>query len=618
MATCKMKKALCILIAVIFLFSVSGCRMIRDALKPWVQNTPEPVKTEAAKTETVTDEPTTPAPDNTDRPESTADIAFRELDLEIFRETVISCTDTYNQFIASDPGKFGVDPNDVTPGWGEISYEAHLEDMEEARTYLGRLDAIDRGSLSDMNKYAYDAIRRYFEFELMFEDYYYYDEPLTPLNGYHSLLPLSMICFNVRSAEDVENYMILIEDMARIITQIEQFEIEKADHGLFMCEVALDQVIESCEKFADKGEDSFLISYFEEVIEKAEGFGFTAAQCDELRDRNRTAVIDQILPAYQHLADTLDSLRGKCTPFVGACERGADAKEYFSLSARKEGATLDDMETVADLMEDMGDKSLRDLYNAINYGPKDILDRYGEDISFGSVDDNIEWLREFVNTYYPTMPEYSLKYVNVPEDIADDFSPAAYLTPAYDDFYDNLMLINPTSEGADDLLTVAHETLPGHMYQFLYARNTEGMSLAQQIIEPTGYAEAWTVFTEDFVAKHCYDIGKDYCTMMNSESNFCNVFMPAYISLLVNYYGWDKDDVTEYVTQYGLGSAADIFYEYAITMPTYAMSYAIGYSYLSAVFNDVAPYKDEDIRAFFERYLSYGPTYMDIVREYMK
>ena len=617
LATCKMKKALCLFIVVLFLFSVSGCRMIRNALKPWIQNTPKPAQTEAAATEDATNTPATPAPEATTAPESEADLAFKELDLEIFRKTVVSCTDSYNQFIVSDPGKFGIDPNDVTPGWGDITYESHVEQMDEAREYLGRLASIDYASLSDMNKHAYDALKRYYEVVLMYEDYYYFDEPLTPLNGYHSLLPLSMICFNVRCADDVENYMILIEDMARLIDQIEQFEIEKADHGLFMCEVALDQVIESCEKFADKGEDSFLISYFEEVIEKAEGFGFTAEQCEELRVRNKTAVLDQILPAYQHLADTLDSLRDKCTPFVGACMRSDEAAEYFSLSARDEGATLDDMETVVGLLEKMGDRTLKDFYNAINYGPKDILDRYGEDISFGSVDDNIEWLTGFIEEYYPPMPEYSLKYVNVPEDIADDFSPAAYLTASYDDYYDNLMLLNPTSEGADDLLTVAHETLPGHMYQFLYARNMEGLSLAQQITEPTGYAEAWTVFTEDFVAKHCTALGKDFCTMTNSESTFCNVFMPAYISILVNYYGWDEDDVYDYLSDYGLGSAADIFYEYAITMPTYAMSYAIGYSYLSAIYSDAGIYKSEDIMAFFEKYLSYGPTYMDIIRDYM-
>lgn len=613
------RKALCLILAALCMLSMNGCGIIKHFLDHEVHGTQKPEATVPAATEAAeTDDPVTPAPVETNRPETQADAAFKELDLEIFRTRVTSCTDLYNQFIVNDPAKFGIDPSDVTPGWGEISYEDHVEQMNNAREMLGRLDAIGRDDLSEMNQHAFDAIHRYYETVLKYEDYYYYDEPLTPLNGMHSMLPLSMICFSVRCADDVENYMILIEDMTRLLGEIEQFEVEKAENGLFMCETALDQVIESCRKFADMGEESFLVTYFEEVLDKAREFGFSEEEIEALRERNRTAVIDNILPAYEHLADTLEAHRDDCTEFVGACDRSDKAKAFFEISALDEGATFDDMDTVTDLLLKMGNNSYNDLMKAYYYGPSDLLERYGEDITFGSVDDNIAWLKTFVEEYYPPMPEYSLKYINVPEDIADDFSPAAYLTASFDDYYDNLMLLNPTSEGSDDLLTVAHETLPGHMYQFLYARNMEGLSLAQQILEPTGYAEAWTVFTENFVAKHCYEIGKDYCTLMNSESVFCNIFMPAYISIMVNYYGWDKDDVSDFITPYGLGDAVDIFYEYAITMPTYAMSYAIGYSYLSSIFNSVAPYKDEDIRAFFEKYLSYGPTYMDIVMEYMK
>ncbi|MBO6061462.1 MAG: DUF885 family protein, partial [Clostridia bacterium] len=490
--------------------------------------------------------------------------------------------------------------------------------MDDSRDMLSRLESIDREALSDVNRYGYDALKRAVEVNLMYEDYYYYDEPLTPLNGLQTLMPLSMVFFNIRSLRDVEDYLFLVEDMERYLDLVGVFESEKAEEGLFMTEVALDQVIESLRSFAAMGEESTLITSFDAVAEKARELGMSEEDCASASSRNREAVLEHVLPAYSRLADTLESHRKDCSEFVGAAARGDKAKAYFELSARDEGATMDPMDKVVDLLDEMGNSTYMDLYMAIVFGPDDLYDRYGEDISFGSVENNLEWLGGFVKKYYPEMPDYSLRYIDVPEDIAEDFSPAAYLTPAFDDTYDNLMILNPYSEGSDDLLTIAHETIPGHMYQFLTARNTPGLSVSQQLIEPTGYAEGWTVFSEYFVATHCDEIGSEYCTMMNCESTFFNIYMPAYISIMVNYEGWDLDDVYDLLQEYELDDAAEIFYEYAVTMPNYAMSYAIGYAYMLHIYEEANPRSASEHKAFFEKYLSFGPCYMDMMIEYMR
>lgn len=621
-----MKKPICLLLTVLIALTLTGCFRIGDYQGGTLFPTQPPAQTDNSEKPADQSESASQAPAVTAVPAQTvspaqaasADEAFRELDLEIFRDYVTSSTDTYNQFIVSDPGKFGIDPADVNPGWGELSLEAHNESMNYAREMLQKLQAIDRGALNESNQYAYDYIKRHFETDLMYEDYYYYDEPLEPLNGFHTMLPLAMICFSIRNLDDVENYLCLVEDMERIISQIEQFEVEKAGEGLFMCEKALDQVTESCRNFARKGEKSFLITYFDEVIDKAKEFGATSAQCDEFKARNRASVLEHVLPAYAHLADTLEAHRADCSPYTGAVQRGEKAKAYFELSAKDEGATMEDTKDVIDLLQKMGEGTYYDMCMAVLNGGDEVLEEYGEPITMGSVEKNLEWLRAFVKQYYPEMPDYSLKYVDVPADIADDFSPAAYLIPAFDDHYDNLMLINRSSEGSDELLTIAHETIPGHMYQYLSARNDPDLSLAQQVFEETGYAEAWTVFSEKFVASKCFDIGPNYCPMMNCESTFCNIFLPAYISFRVNVDGWTEAQTAEYLSVYGIEDSADIFYEYAVTMPTYAMSYAVGYAYLYDIHKTAAPDSPAQYKAFFEKYLSFGPSYMDEIRSRMK
>ncbi|MCR5809140.1 MAG: DUF885 family protein [Clostridiales bacterium] len=623
-----MKKTLCLLLAFLMAFSLAACKRTpkeddqpteaptqAPTASPEATEQPTEVPTEIpteVPTEVPTEAPTTPPVEE----DTEADAAFRELDLQIFRDMVVSSSSTYNQYIVSDPAKFGIDPADVNPGWGEYSYESNRESMEYYRGILEELENIDYDRLNTMNRRAYDFLKNKLEYELKYEDYYYYQEPLEPMNGYHTMLPLSMICFTIRQKEDVDAYMFLIEDLERLLGQIGQFEVEKAEHGLFMCETALDQVVESCRNMAAMGEDSMLVTYFETVLEKAKELGFTDKECEKLRKQNKETVLKHVLPAYTALADTLEAHREDCTEFTGAVGRSQEAKDYFVLSALDEGATLGTMSEAVKLLESMGQGTYEEMFRAA-YSSSDVLSRYGEPISFGTVEDNVAWLEDFIKVYYPALPDYTLEYITIPEDIAEDFSPAAYLNPAFDDYYDNVMLINPTSEGAKELLTVAHETIPGHMYQFLFTRDLPGLSLTQQVMEPNGYAEAWTVFTEHFVATHCDDIGKDFCTMMNCESAFCNVYMPAYISIKVNYNGWNKDRVAAYLSGYGLDGAADIFYEYAVTMPTYAMSYAIGYSYLYDIYNNANVKTPEEHIAFFEKYLSFGPDYMDVMRRSM-
>lgn len=605
-----MKKIVSILLCALMLLPLSGCIGLIDL-------TPKP--TEAHSTadpvQTVTENPW-----KDDPAAEEANLAFSDLDAELFWTMVCSSADNYHQYIVGDPSEYGLEPEDVGPaGWGEYSYEDHAETMDFFREVLDWLGEIDRELLTEMNKIGYDAIRRACEKELAFEDYYYYDEPLEPVNGIQTMIPLSMVCFEIRCPEDLETYLELIEDIPRFLDSIGEFEKEKAELGLFMCETALDQVIESLDNISEKGEESVLITCFEdEVTERARELGVSETEIELLKARNREAVLTGVLPAYMRLSETLENLRGKCRDLVGAAGVSDKMLEYFKLRFCYEGATGEDLAAVKKLLGKMGDDLYSDIYLAVNMGSSDILDRYDDPITFGSIEDNFDWLMGFIKEYYPELPEFALAYQDVPDDIKDDFSPAAYLVPAFDDFYNNVMLVNPAAESSGDLFTTAHESVPGHLFQYVYARNMEELSYSQQLFEPTGYAEAWTVFTEYFVARHCEEKDKWLCMLINSDDTFCNVFLPAYVSILVNADGYGIKEVTDYLKNYGMESAADVYYEYAVTMPYLASSYAVGFSYLLEIYNDSGARSAAEHRSFFERYLSFGPCDMDVIREYMR
>lgn len=619
-----MKKLLSVFLSLILLLSLSGCAcapLIRELLKPYYDDpsaSPYTWEPGSSPDTLVTNEPDY-GPER-EKLAREANDAFIELDLELFREMVSSSADNLHQYVSGDPAYFGIDPDEVGPaGWGELTYEEHINTMDYFRDVLERLGSIERGLLNETNRHGYDAIKRSCEWQLAFEDYYYYDEPLEPINGIQTLIPLSMALFEIRREEDLETYLTLVEDIPRYMDQLAAFETEKAERGLFMCETALDQVLESLDRVIEKGEESVLITCFEEdIIERARELGKSSAECGELIERNKAAVLNGVLPAYSRLKTTLSSLRGKCRDFVGAARIGAEMKAYYRLRFGYEGASREDLGVIKALLSDMGSELYSDVFTAVNMGPEDLLDMFDSEITFGSVEDNVSWLTKLTDEYYPELPEYVLRTREVPDELADDFSPAAYLVPAFDDSYNNLILVNPKSETSCDLFTIAHETVPGHLFQYVYTRGLKDLSLTQQLLEPTGYAEAWTVFTEYFVARHCDEKNKWLCLLINSNDAFCNIFLPAYVSILVNDEGMSLDEVTNYLRSYGMEDSAEVFYEYAVTMPYYAASYAVGFAYMLKIYNNSAPSTPSQHRDFFESYMSFGPCDMDVMRDCMR
>ena len=61
-------------------------------------------------------------------------------------------------------------------------------------------------------------------------------------------------------------------------------------------------------------------------------------------------------------------------------------------------------------------------------------------------------------------------------------SPAAYAIPPLDEWEDNIILLNPSADQTYLFLTLAHEGYPGHMYQYLYQRNLDGLGLMQRAL----------------------------------------------------------------------------------------------------------------------------------------
>ena len=605
------KQSICVVLIAIMLLSCTACRCIIPMLlrtpAPTVEanaDTPKPATTPAASSEpTESPEPTpTPVPPNEEEQR------FLALDDEMFLDQVTSDITMLDQF-CSNPASFGIDESTVPVTLGEFTEEANDEWVAKCFVWREKLNGIDRSQLREQYRFAYDTYCRFFDMEIESKDWFYLYEPLDEYVGLHTNMPLFFGLYSFKDETDIKNYLTLLADVPRYFGQVLAFEQERARRGLFMTEDMLDVILKDIQKIADSGETSYLYGTFRDAMEKQ----------DYLSDAQRQAYIaqnDELIRtvwvnAYQQLYDGLDKLRTSCRARIGAYEQGGDSFAYFAWKMKAESANNRTIEEEIAFLEECSQSVFMKYYFAAINCEKEL--KAEKKITTGSLSGDEAYLKTLMPYIVPPMPDVEVEYVEVPEELQESFSPAAYLTPQMDGYQHNIILTNPKDEEDYSMSTLAHEGFPGHMYQYTYQYALGTIPKFQMMIETNGYAESWSTNAEWNIAQINAKYGVDYATATFLYEYFLNILV-AICSLKVNGQGATVEDLTEYLDTWGIGIAAQSWYDFAIDLPIYFFKYTGGFCELYDLTNR---YGSNNKVAFFREYLGWGPSYFDLLNERM-
>jgi uncharacterized protein (DUF885 family) len=603
----KIKRLLAFfLTAALAISLVSGC----SALVPG--QTPEPAATTAAPIETAASVETA-APTVVPNGDS---LALAQLDMEIFGDYATSDALTYHLTVAH-PENF---PELVTPetGWGTFTYADSAAATEDERAYLARLDAIDRGSLTVSEQLTYDTLKQYLNWSIESFDYYYYGEVLDTLVGLHSNLPLNMVFYDMDSVEDVEDYLTLLADTPRLMNLVLVYEQEKSAAGLFMTDSALDQVLGQLQDVIDAKETLFLHATFDEAID---GIVMTDAQRADFQTRN-DGLVDALVDSYQALYDGLEPLRGTGTNEAGLCAYGDEGLRYFELGLRDNACSTITPEEAKTILNDEIAYQISVIQECAAREPSVFDDADKISLSLGTTQENLDYLETLMDRYFPELPEHAVTFMDCPEELEDQFSPAAYLVPPVDDASENLIILNEkTLEGETRLLdTLAHEGYPGHMYHYQYIRTlVEQTGYARQVFDLTGYYECWSQAAEVFFDTYNTRFSSYYCRFMHANSDLSNLLLPALFSIEVNYYGATVEDLQTRIAQYydddTAAELAPVYYQYAVENPFYFLKYAMGYTMFQQELRKAqsACGTKFDRLDYNKTFLDLGPTYFNFI-----
>lgn len=617
------RKTVSVLLAAVLLCSFLGCSyLITGCAAYGYANAPEEIKEQI--TGTVKEEISeklpaigelfgtskgTPAPafeSEKNDGDPTANEAFLALDRELFIWYVTADIVTLDQFVY-DPKSFGIEESAVPVTLGDFSAEAEEIWQKDCQNRLDRLRLLNADALGDQYRYAYDNYVRYFENERALDGLFYYYEPLDEYVGIHVNLPLTFGLYEFKDEQDIKNYLALIADVPRYFGQILAFEQKRAELGLFMTEVMLDSVLEDLDSVIESRDTNFLYNTFREALDDASWIDASAKYA--YYEQSDKLIGGVYTDAYVSLRDGLEALRPYCRAMVGAKAQGNKAAEYFAIKLREQSGSNLSVEETLDFLE----KAAMDLYYALMAADRKAAGKKPP-FSTGTVAGDERYLKTLITDIVPRMPDISVKYKEIPPELQEGFSPAAYLVPAIDHYTENTILTNPSKQ--TDLLTLAHEGYPGHMFQYTYQYSLGTIPLFLSVVEPIGYAEGWSTNAEYSVAKRADMFGAaDLCADVLND-NLTNLIILV-ASIKVNGQGATQKEMEKYLAEWGMQKYSDIIYELAVNLPIYYVKYVMGFCQqyeLTENCREIADFRDKD---FYKEYLSWGPGYFDLLEERM-
>jgi uncharacterized protein (DUF885 family) len=232
----------------------------------------------------------------------------------------------------------------------------------------------------------------------------------------------------------------------------------------------------------------------------------------------------------------------------------------------------------------------------------------------------IEDLKMLSQETFPSLPECHYTLKDVPTALESVLSPAFYLISPMDDYQNNVIYINHNPKySSNNLYTViAHEGYPGHLYQNVYF-HTHCDSNVRKLLSFPGYSEGWATYVE----QQAYTMDNGLSPEMGqllSANYMATLGLSACLDIYVNYLGWDKEQVREYLKNFNDNpdSVVDSVYETLVETPANYLSYYVGcmeFQNMQAIAEKKLG-KRFDAKAFHTFLLDMGSAPFDVIQPY--
>jgi len=532
---------------------------------------------------------------------------------------VLSASNLNAHAIVEDFSKYNITDTEYT--LGGLSQKEYLEDLDINDEVLEELGNFDYELLTEEQQLTYDIIYEDTTAAQELKDAYYLMENslVSPSSGFALNFPSYMAQLKLDSVEDIEDYLKNMELIPDYFSEIETYERTLSEKGMFMPDFEAEDVIEQINNFTSSTDDNLLITTFDSRIKEADFLD--DAKKNEYIEKNKSYIINSIIPAYNSLKDVISELKGTGVEDggLGNLPGGPEYYEYLVASHIGNGMTIEELR---DYLQDAFSSSATTMM-LLQAADEDIYDKMSvyDNISTTDYDAVIQKLTEITDKYYPAgySKEYTINYVD--SSLEDYAAPAYYFIPPIDNTDHNNIYINNSKiydeDNPYDIIPVlAHEGYPGHLYQTTYYRNLNPSPI-RSIFSFDGYTEGWGLYSELNIHEY---LGQDSSVCKYAKAINTYAYSAYSIAdIMVNYDGATKDDVVDYMTDtvgYDEETAVSI-YESIVEDPAGTMCYLMGFLKFEDLKKEAKSTlgDDFDLKEFHEFILNLGPCQLDILEE---
>ena len=540
---------------------------------------------------------------------------FDALIQQIFRDEVTSDSFTLNYTLKAKEN-YGI--TQQKPTLGEYSLKEMKNSLVVSENRVATLETYDYEKLTKEQKLIYDTIYLLSKQNLEAADFLEYTECLGPTTGIQTQLPVYFAEYSLRSKNDVDTYLELLNLVPAYFKEILSFEQMKAKKGIFMSETTAQAIIDQCNDFVSKTEQNYLITIFAgKLLSVAD---MTDTEKSTYEQKNKELVLNAVIPAYKNLAEGLKELIGSSKNQKGLCylEKG---KEYYSYLVKAKTGSDRSIKEIEHILDNKIEELKKKIAKVISDTPDVYYQAQKAEYTYNTPQTAMEHLKKAIQKDFPALDEsigYELKYVDA--SLEESMSPAFYLTPAIDDYKNNVIYINRNKryDLSKAFTTIGHEGYPGHLYQTCYFQS-QNPSPLRSMINVAGYTEGWGTYAE----LYGYDLAglkKDVAKLLK-ENTLITLCLYAKADIGIHYKGWDQKKLQRYLTDFGFSKSNMMaIYQSLLAEPASYMPYTIGYLEIDDLLNDAKKQLGRKfvLKDFHKFFLSLGPVPFTVAKDRMQ
>lgn len=540
---------------------------------------------------------------------------FDALIQQIFRDEVTSDSFTLNYTLKAKEN-YGI--TQEKPTLGEYSLKEMKNSLVISENRVATLETYDYEKLTKEQKLIYDTIYLLSKQNLEAADFLEYTECLGPTTGIQTQLPVYFAEYSLRSKNDVDTYLELLNLVPAYFKEILSFEQMKAKKGIFMSETTAQAIIDQCNDFVSKTEENYLITIFAgKLLSVAD---MTDTEKSTYEQKNKELVLNAVIPAYKNLAEGLKELIGSSKNQKGLCylEKG---KEYYSYLVKAKTGSDRSIKEIEHILDNKIEELKKKIAKVISDTPDVYYQAQKAEYTYNTPQTAMEHLKKAIQKDFPALDEsigYELKYVDA--SLEESMSPAFYLTPAIDDYKNNVIYINRNKryDLSKAFTTISHEGYPGHLYQTCYFQS-QNPSPLRSMINVAGYTEGWGTYAE----LYGYDLAglkKDVAKLLK-ENTLITLCLYAKADIGIHYKGWDQKKLQRYLTDFGFSKSNMMaIYQSLLAEPASYMPYTIGYLEIDDLLNHAKKQLGRKfvLKDFHKFFLSLGPVPFTVAKDRMQ